>query len=178
MVHDRNFPQWWQAPKELIELDGHCGILAAWSVLAFFGKPIAVPKLIKACRHTKRHGIFAVALGAGLKELGLEVAFHTDPDKSICGFENRCYSRARQMGLEPEPAVNLSTLLRERRCGRVPIVLFNTDSGSGHFSPLLGMRKGNLRLPLAEGGEMTTRQFLRRWSAEGILRQCIIAGPH
>lgn len=179
MPRARDFPHWCQAPKQLLELDSHCGLLAAWSVLRFFGRRVPVLKLIKGCSHTKRHGVFAVALAAGLKGFGLDVAFYTNPDSQIGSFESRCYVRARKVGVIAQPAMNLSTLLKERRRGKIPIVLFNTDSDVGHFSPLLGRRRGNLLLPLAENGEMNVDEFLSRWSEEGILRQCIVvAGMH
>jgi hypothetical protein len=178
MASDRVFPQWEQVPSELIEMDGPCGLVAAWSVLNYFGKSVLVPKLVQACGHTKRHGVFTVALATGLKEFGLQVAFHTDLDDHIGGFEKRWYARARRVGLVVEPPVDLSFLLRQRRLGRIPIVFFNTDSDVGHFSPLLGVRNGELRLPMAEGGSMRIDDFLAKWSAEGIHRQCAIAGMH
>lgn len=91
-------------------------------------------------------------------------------------FEKRCYARARSVGLVVEPPVELSFLLRERRLERIPIVFFNTDSDCGHFSPLLGVHNGQLLLPMAEGGTMRIDDFLSKWSAEGINRQCAIAG--
>jgi hypothetical protein len=36
------FPEWWSAPEELFEIDGHCGLLAAWLVLHLFGKQLEV----------------------------------------------------------------------------------------------------------------------------------------
>jgi hypothetical protein len=172
------FPEWWRAPEELFEIDGHCGLLAAWSVLHHFGKQVEVSQLIAECRYTKRHGVFTVCLAACLKEFGLEVSFHSDPDNQIGGFERRGYAHARRLGLLIEPAVDLPALLRERKRGRVPIVFFNTSSGVGHFSPLLALRGGVLHLPLAEGEGMPPSEFLTRWSSPGILRQCVIVGPN
>src|SRR2546426_1160833 len=74
------FPDWCDAPEELLAMEGHCGLLAAWAVLRHFGKRISVPKLVRACGYTKRHGVFTVGLAAGLKEHGLRVSFHSDPD--------------------------------------------------------------------------------------------------
>jgi len=171
------FPEFSNAPNELLEMDGHCGLLAAWSVLHYFGKRIEVSKIVTSCRHTKRYGVFTVCLAACLREHGLQVSFHSDPDDHICGFEKQGYSYARRFGIVVKPAVDLLDLLRERKHGRVPIVLFNTSSDVGHFSPVLGMRRRILRLPLAEGGTMPAEEFLDRWSAPEILRQCVIAGP-
>ncbi len=170
------FPEWWKAPEEILKMDGHCGLVAAWSVLHYFGKHISVPEIIASCRYTKRYGVFSVCLAAGLKEYGLQVSFHSDHDDHIGGFEKRGYARAHRLGLAVRPALDLPSVLRERKRGRIPIVLFNTPSDSGHFSPLLGHRSGVLRLPLAEGRAMPTEEFLVAWSAPGILRQCVVVG--
>lgn len=170
------FPDPWKAPSELLEIDGHCGLLAAWSVLQYFGKQIDAPKIIASCRHTKRHGVFTVCLATCLQEHGLQVSFHSDPDSHIGVFERRGYAHARRLGLVVQPAIDLPNLLRERKRGRIPIVLFNTSSDLGHFSPLLGVRHDVLHLPLAEGVGMSVDEFLARWSAPEILRQCVIAG--
>jgi len=170
------FPQLYEAPKDILEIDGNCGLIAAWMVLHYFGKPFEVPTLVKACRYTKRDGVFTVSLAACLKEHGLQVSFHSDPDNNIGEFERRGYVRARRVGLLAEPALELSALLRERKRGRVPIVIFDTCPDAGHFSPLLSRRRGVLRLPLVEGGTMPETEFLARWSAPGILRQSIVAG--
>jgi len=166
-------PNWCEAPEELFAVDGHCGLLATWLALAAHGKTISVPELINACRHTKRHGVFTVSLATALTQWGLTVSFHTDPDLEIGGFERKCYARARRSGVLPQPALTLEQLLNERRRGRLPIVLFNTDSDEAHFSPLLGKRRGKLLLPLSQHGNMSDQEFLMRWSAPGILRQCV-----
>ena len=170
------FPEWWEVPEELIAMDGHCGIIAAWSVLRYFGVPTDAPKLVRACRHTKRHGVFTISLATCLKEYGLQVSFHSDPDNDIGGWERRGYAHARRLGLQMGPALDLPTLLLERKRGRLPIVLYNTPSGNGHFSPVLSIRRGVLCLPLADGGKMPSDEFLARWSAPRILRQSVIVG--
>lgn len=170
------FPQWWEAPERLLVMEGHCGLVAAWTVLDYFGKRVSLTKLVSACNYTKRHGVFTVGLAAGLKEHGLQVSFHTDPDIHVGGFEKRCYARADRVGVLVEPALELSAVLDACKRGRIPIVFFNTCSDVGHLSPLLGIRNGELRLPLAEGGKMSEHDFLHRWSEPGILRQCVIAG--
>jgi hypothetical protein len=171
------FPDWREAPEELLEIDGHCGLLAAWTVIRHFGKPTNVPKLVKTCRYTKRYGVFTVSLATCLLEHGLLVSFHSDPDSDIGEFERRGYVRARRLGLQIGPALDLPALLCERRRGRVPIVIYNTSSDAGHFSPLLSLRHDVLRLPLADGGTMLASKFLARWTDPGILRQSVVAGP-
>ncbi len=168
------FPEWPEAPDELLGMEGHCGLIAAWMVLRYFSKRVSVPKLVAACGYTKRHGVFTVGLATGLKKHGLIVSFHSDPDNHVGGFERRCYAHARRLGIVAEPALELDAVLHERRRGRLPIVCFNTPSDVGHFSPLLGIRNGALRLPLADGGEIPEGDFLLRWSEPDIFRQCVI----
>lgn len=170
------FPDWWEAPDELFRIDGHCGLVAAWTVLRYFGKRVSVPNLIGACRYTKRHGVFSVSLAAALKTQGLSVSFHSEPDSAIGGYERRCYAYARRVGVVVEPALELAEVLRQRSRGKIPIVLFNTPANVGHFSPLLGGRNGIISLPLADGDKMPESTFVARWSDPDILRQCVIAG--
>src|ERR1700730_17361786 len=116
-------PEWWAAPDEISDMDGHCGLIAAWSVLHHFGKNVSVPRLVSACRYTKRHGVFSVNLAAGLKELGLNVSFHSEPDNDIGGFEMRGYRRLKRLGVPVDSALEVSDLLSLRRHRRIPIVL-------------------------------------------------------
>jgi hypothetical protein len=170
-----NFPEWWEAPRQLIRIEGHCGLLAGWMVLRYFGKRVSAANLIEGCMYTERHGVFTVALATALKEHGLGVSFHSDPDERIGGFERRCYAKARRVGIVAKPALELPALITARKRGAIPIVFYNTESNNGHFSPLLGARNGYLRLPLAESGKMTESDFVSRWSEPEVLRQCVIA---
>jgi hypothetical protein len=170
-------PNWWQAPNSLLEVDGHCGLLSAWMVLRHFRRRVSTKNFLSACSYTRRHGVFTVGLAAALKIHGLQVSFHTQPDLEIGGFERRCYSKAARIGIQPQPPLELSGVLRTLNSGAVPIVLFNTKSDVGHFSPLLGAHNGVLDLPLAEKERMRKSEFLHRWSEPGILRQCVIVAP-
>lgn len=171
-----NLPNWWDAPRTLLEMDGHCGLLAAWMVLKHFRKRVSVQALARDSSYTKRHGVFTIGLATCLKIHGLRVSFHTEPDPKIGGFERRCYARAARMGILPQPAVDLSSLAVALRRGEIPIVLFNLESGVPHFSPYTGTGKGKVRLPLADGEAIPKDRFLTRWSEPGILRQCVVAG--
>src|SRR5437773_734485 len=97
------FPEWREAPKRLLAVEGHCGLVAAWSVLRYFGKRSSVATLERVCGHTKHHGVFTIGLAAGLKQLGLQVAFHSQPDRAIGVFEARMYARARRLGIHVKP---------------------------------------------------------------------------
>jgi hypothetical protein len=170
-----SFPEWWTAPDEILDLDGHCGLVAAWTVLQHFDKSISVPQLVSACRYTKLYGVFSVNLAAGLKELGLKVSFHSEPDNDIGAFEMRGYRRLKRLGVPVDSALEVSDLLSLRRRRRIPIVLYDTPSKSGHFSTILGTRRGMLHLPLADSRLMPREEFLAAWTAPKILRQCVVA---
>ena len=176
MSRQRRFPKWRDAPEELLALDGHCGLTAAWSVLHYFGKSVVPRELVESCRHSKRLGVFTVDIAVALAEYGLEVSFHSESDDDIRRYESRGYARARRIGLFVKPALSLASLVRERRAGKIPIVLFNTELDSGHFSPLLGCRSGIVSLPYTSRGSMPKDEFLARWTAPRILRQCVIVG--
>src|SRR6266545_7912998 len=141
------FPDYSDAPAELLAVDGHCGPLAAWTVLRHFRKRTSAAKLLKACRYTRRHGVFAIGLAVALREHGLAVTFHTDPDRSPTSQERFLYARARHLGIAIEPALSLRAALAAAARGSVPIVLFQADRDP-HFSPLIGRRRGRLLLPL------------------------------
>lgn len=145
-----NLPNWWEAPSGLLETDGHCGLLATWIVLRHFRKRVSVGSVREGCQLTKGHGIFTVGLATCLKMHGLQVSFHTDPDPQIGSFEKHCYGRAASLGIHPHPALELSALSITLRRGCIPIILFNSESDVGHFSPSVGIRSGSVILPLAD----------------------------
>jgi hypothetical protein len=170
-----SFPNWWDAPISLFQISGgNCGLVAAWQVLRSYGKRVSSARLAGACGYTKRHGVFTVGLAAGLAELGLAVAFHSEFDASVGATERRAYARARRFAVPMSGPLELDELLRERRRRRIPIVFFDTPSGQGTFSPLLGERGGVLRLPLAPDGALTRDGFLACWTAPEILRQSLV----
>ncbi len=141
-----------------------------------FGKRVSTHALTEDCRYTKRHGVFTIGLATCLKVHGLQVSFHTDPDPAIGGYERRCYAQAAKLGILPRPAIDLPALVLAVRHGDVPIVLFNSETGVGHFSPLVGFRNRKVELPLADEEAIPKKRFLARWTEPGINKQCIIAG--
>jgi hypothetical protein len=81
-------------------------VQSAWKLSLFdvtISKRIPVPKVARA--FTKWHGVFTMGLAAGLKEYGLQVSFHSDPDTHLGGFEKRRYARAYRIGVLAEPAL-------------------------------------------------------------------------
>jgi hypothetical protein len=164
----------YDAPLRLQAIEGNCGLLAAWIVLRHFGLRTSCTSLIGSCCHTRRYGVFTIALASALQERGLRVTFHSDPDPDIKPLERRFYRKARRLGISVLPSQSLSALLRHVRAGRVVIVFYDTPEGQGHFSTLLGERHGELVLPHADSGRMPRAAFLRAWRAPGIARQCIV----
>lgn len=162
------------APAKLLAVDGHCGLLAAWCVIRHYQRRTSADRLIQACGYTRRYGVFTIGLATALWEHGLDVLFHSDPDPDMKPQERRFYLRARTLQIPLLPATSVTALLAHVEAGHVPIVFHDTPSEQGHFSPLLGERRGRLSLPHSDGGGMSRRQFTRWWSAPEICRQCVI----
>lgn len=133
-----------------------------------------VRELVRACRYTKKHGIFAIALAVALRERGLRVTFHTDPDPAPKRIERICYARASALGVNVRRAIGLPSLLKSVRPNQIAVVLYDSPQGAGHFSPLLGRPRGKLLLPYDDDGGLDQRTFTRRWRAPDVLRQCLI----
>jgi hypothetical protein len=168
------FPDRASAPPGLHAIDGNCGLLVAWGVLRHFRRPSSARELVRLCRYTKKHGVFAIALAVALRERGLRVTFHTDPDPAPKRIERICYARASALGVNVKRAIGLPSLLKSVRPNQIPVVLYDSPQGAGHFSPLLGRRRGKLLLPYDDDGGLDQRTFARRWSAPDVLRQCLI----
>jgi hypothetical protein len=162
------------APEGLWSYGGNCGLLAAWVAIKHYHRRTCSYRLTRMCGYTKRHGVFTIGLAVALREHGLDVQFHSDPDPDMKPIEGRFYSKARGLKIPILPAVSLGTLLQHIEGGHLPIVFFDTPEGDGHFSPLVGQKRGALLLPHVESGRMSRRTFLRRWSAPAILRQCVV----
>lgn len=152
-IADMEFPDYADAPRKLLATDGHCGLLAAWTVLRHFGKRVSAARLIKACRYTRRHGVFTIGLATALAEHGLSVQSHSNRDPRPTPLERRLYRRARELGVPILPATSLRRLAASFARRSVPIVFWDTATGVGHSSPLLGVRRGRSACPFAASAE-------------------------
>ena len=170
------FPMTDDAPAALWRLDGHCGPLAVWGILRYFKKRRAVEQLIRACRHTKKHGTFAIALALALREHGLSITFHSQTDPAPNRIERQCYALAERAGVVLAGAIELEAVLEQISTKCIPIFLYNTDQNNGHFSPAVGVDRGRVILPYASEAQtrMEKAELLCRWSAPDIYRQCIV----
>jgi hypothetical protein len=171
----KNFPNYWDSPSNLLQLDGSCGLITAWGILRYFGKRTSSERLIESCCYTKKHGIFTIALAIALREHGLSVKYFSKPDPNPNAIEKRCYRNAEKVGVQINAAVSLESLLAQITANCIPIVSYNTAENSGHLTPLLGAENGKVILPYSDEGSMPKREFLSRWSAPEIFRQCIVA---
>jgi hypothetical protein len=167
-------PSTFDAPIRLWAIEGNCGLLVAWVVFRHFGLRTSRASLVRACGYTRRYGVFTIALASAFQERGLRVTFHSDPDPDIKPTERRFYGKAKRLGIPVRRRQSLPALLRHVREGRVVIVFYDTPECEGHFSALLGERRGQLILPQSNSGRMSRKTFLRAWRAPGIARQCII----
>jgi hypothetical protein len=143
-------------------------------VLRHFHKRTSAARLVQACRHTKRHGTFAIALAVALREHGLSVEFNSEPDPAPHSIEKRCYRVAAELGIRMAEPPELETMLASASSGCIPIVLFNTDKDNGHFSPVAGTDGDCVLLPYADQKRMPKAELQQRRSAPGIYRQCVI----
>jgi hypothetical protein len=91
-------PDWKSAPKRLREMDGHCGVLAAWGVLTHFGLRVSAGTIAQRCRFTKIHGVFTISLALALRERALQVTYHSEPDAAPHRIEQGCYVRTQREG--------------------------------------------------------------------------------
>ena len=172
-----DFPSFLDAPAQLHHLEANCGVLVAWGALRYFHKRASVTHLIKACRHTKRHGVFTIALALALKEHGLNISFHSDPDPAPERTERKCYRMAEELGITTSSGMGLDEVLSKVTPATIPIVLYETDSGNGHFSPVFGLLDGYVYLPYAETDEtrrISHEKLESKRVALGIFRQCVI----
>ena len=168
------FPDYADAPAPLLAADGHCGLLAAWTVLRYFRKRPSAARLTKACGYTRRYGVFTIGLATALAEHGLAVQFYSQRDSRPKPIERRLYGRVRRLGVAIRPATSLKRLLASIDRYRIPIVYWNTPDNVGHLSALLGIRRGRLLLPNTLTGSLSVEEFDRGWRQPGILRQALI----
>lgn len=166
-------PDFTKAPTALSRLPGHCGPMSVWLILRYFRKRVGAARIIRACRHTERHGCYSIGLALALDEFGLRVAFHTDTDLEIEPLEARCYQRARRRGIPIGPPLCLSELQQAVR-GHLAIVYLAGRGGEGHFSPLVEFRRGQAVLPYTDRGRLPVKTFERCWSGPGFPRQCVL----
>ncbi|WP_242102011.1 phytochelatin synthase family protein [Lysobacter sp. M2-1] len=157
-------------PTQLAQLSGPCGPASVWLVLSRHGISADPEEIISLCRYTDEFGAFAVQMVVALRHFGLQVRLHSDPDPAPHILEQEAYGR-----VCAQPAVSLSTLLKDVGSGASVIVSYLAYGGDGHFSPLAGAKANKLLLPYSIEGEMLRSEFRKRWRAGGILRQAIVA---
>lgn len=170
------FPSYADVPFKLTRLDAPCGPVAAWAVLRHFRRRASCDQILRDCGYHGWDSVFAIGIANALARAGLCVSFHTDPDPKTHPHERRMYRLARQVGITPKPALTLHELQTATADGAVPIVLYDTPSGSGHFSPMLGVHKGLVLLPFHDTPDaMSVAKFRRVWTAPGVCRQVVVA---
>jgi hypothetical protein len=165
----------WEAPVNLLRLAGNCGPISMWIVLRHFRKRPAVSRIIRECRHTSKVGCFTVGLAVALAKFGMKVSFHSDHDPDVQPLERQLYRQAGKLGVSVQPAIGLEQVVRQIKHGRAAIVSFEIEEGVGHFSPLVGIRRNRVLLPNTTEEVMDVKEFTRRWSKPGYLRQCVLA---
>ena len=157
-------------------MEGHCGLIAAWLVLHYFGKQIPASEIVSSCRYTKRYGLFFVFLAAGLRGLGLEVSFHSEKDDDIGGFEKRGYALARRLGISVSQQCSCRFSCVSAEADVFPLCCTTRlpNQVISLRSSVVGAVFFVSRLPRKEPCRLD--ECLAAWSAPGILRQCVVVG--
>ncbi len=169
-----SFPNYFDAPNKLLQLESNCGLITAWTILKYFKKRTSSAKFINLCCYTKKHGTFTIALAVALRKHGLKVSFFSELDPTPNAIEKRCYSVAEKIGVAIQPSIDLDILLSKIGSETIAVVLYNTPEDNGHLSPLLGNDEKNLFLPFSDEGYLLKQEFLTFWNAPEIYRQCLI----
>lgn len=161
-------------PRRLLQLEGNCGPISVWITLRHFRKCVAADRIIKACKHTKKYGSFTIALALALHRFGLKVVFYSEPDDDQKPIERIAYWQATKVGLERQPPLTPASLCQFVAEGKLVIVFIDTKNGEGHFSPIASIKRKRLYFVYGQDVSLPFHVFLDRWSAPGILRQCIV----
>lgn len=165
-----------QAPLGLRTLQGNCGPISVWMVLRQFSKRVGTARIVRACRHSKSVGCYSIGLAIGLCELGMHSVLSTDHDSSVVPAEKRLYKLAAKLEIPIEPAINLADL-HQILLRYAIIVYYESSNGNGHFSPLTGLRNGNICLPYSEQGFLSIKRFEEVWNRPGFPRQSVLVRP-
>jgi hypothetical protein len=157
----------------LLDLEGNCGLLAAWVALRHFHRRTSADRLISTCGFTG-DGIFSVALACALYDHSLDVNFYSDFDAAMQLAERPFYSRASSLGILVQPAITLDLLTSQIGLGQLPIVLYYLPKGEPHFSILTGATADTVHFH--EEGEMSRQDFEAGWNTPDTLRQAVVVG--
>ena len=163
-------------PFKLLNLDGGCGVVSAWMALHNFKKKVPLQKLIRMCDYSSDYGTYTICIAVALKELGLDVSFHTDEDNDKTAVELKAYRRARDLLIPVLPAFSVIDLHNALDANKYVIVLYDTPESVGHFSPVSAIDEGAIKLAYADEPILPISEFNASWRAEGICQQSIIVG--
>jgi hypothetical protein len=168
------FPSSDELPPLIAGLEGNCGPASLWLVLKYFGVKVSSARLLRLCRYTKKHGTFMIYVAVALRSLGVNVRFYSQPDTAQCLLERQGYKSAMRMGIPVLPALSLPRLVQKVKEGDLAIVFYDSRLGIGHISPLVAVRGTLMVVPYDDDGIISLRDFAKRWSADGICRQCVV----
>ncbi len=162
-----------EIPDQLLQLEANGGIFAIWKIFQHYGIDLEIADLVQLCRHNNEDGSFGIALAVGLKKLGLEVSFHTDPDPHQHPTEVLCYQEAKQLQIPLQPALSYSALQTCVEQGRFVIVFYDTLEGVGNHSLIYSMDAEEICF-FDSFDPMPAQVFEQQRQAEGICRQAIV----
>jgi hypothetical protein len=169
-----SFPALHAIPHELFAVEGNCGPIAAWMALRHFRKRVAVGRLIKLCRHTKKYGTFTVSIAVALRQCGLSPVFHTEEDSQMTRIEIASYRAASALNIPILPPPSFDQLRLLVQLGAFVIVVLDAEDGQGHFSPVTSISDQEIVFPYGNEERLPLPTFFTRWSAPGVLRQAVV----
>ncbi|MCL4694272.1 MAG: C39 family peptidase, partial [Candidatus Hydrogenedentes bacterium] len=159
------------APKELLSPEYNCGVVSAWMVLEYFGKRRPAGEIIESCRNSSE-GTHTICIANAFLEWGFAVEFYTDADDNISTAEAQAYQ---ECGRYERFSIGTSLSIEEVGLkvahDSAVILLFNNDDDEGHFSPVETVSKEIIYLANYEN--LPIKEFMLRWSAPEVLRQCL-----
>ncbi|ADB40812.1 hypothetical protein Slin_4834 [Spirosoma linguale DSM 74] len=89
-------------------------------------------------------------------------------------IEVECYRRAAELGIYRKEPPELNSILAKVNSSCIPIIFYNTEDDVGHFSPIVGTQGDQVLMPYTDKRTMSKVELQQRWSAPGILRQCLL----
>ena len=170
-----DFPLRTEAPAELQALDA-CGPIAIWQVATHLGRNPTAEEILRFCGYTPSTGTHPIGAAVALRRFGLRVMFCTDPDPTPSPIEEQFYREALQLGVVIADAISLAELEALLENTGASIILYEVDGEDrdAHLTPVLGVYEGEVVAPNERGG-ISIDDFEQQRSADGILRQCVLA---
>ena len=162
-----------EIPEDLAELPANGGLYAIWMLFHHYGIDLVTQDLVQLCRHNADEGTYGIALAVGIKRLGLDVEFTTDPDPDPQPTEAFFYAEAQTLGVTVNPALTYEQIKQAVDQGRFIIVYYDTLDGVGNHSLVYSIDDEEICF-FDSFDPMPKDVFMQQRQQEGICQQAII----